>query len=369
MLLPWYQSGLTSAEELPEFVPSLFSIPVRKGAQAWTVRMETPVLYFYAEEATDLDVRVGTQKIAVTEAYPVGERISTESQTGLERSAGVQSSWGWKVRILPPDDAVGKLMPKVGERGAHYAEARAVPDAWWVEAQGIDPVDGTKRREVEKFIFYRGAGAPDMIPRGWPIGDHKVMMRRDEGPAYLIRVGKDGLHWRKEAPREEEKQENGIVMEPGQEDGLGVEALVQELEVDLARAGLTEAEAAAMVATWRTSWLEEEGLRILEVLPRALVDAVLPLQIRPQPSKLKRVFVGRWELMTREMMARIEAEMESGQEMEVVVDRLQELRLGRFWAAAMELLARERDRSFRMKTDSLVNALQTLQNNENSESR
>jgi hypothetical protein len=55
-----------------------------------------------------------------------------------------------------------------------------------------------------------------------------------------------------------------------------------------------------MVKTWRDSWFEE-GLRVFYILPRRATDAHLPITIKPQPSELSRVFVGRAEIVTPEM--------------------------------------------------------------------
>jgi hypothetical protein len=62
--------------------------------------------------------------------------------------------------------------------------------------------------------------------------------------------------------------------------------------------GLYAREAAAMVNTWDDSWFQEEGVRVLYVLPRAWTDQILPMQMDPQPKELVRVMVGRAELIT-----------------------------------------------------------------------
>ena len=53
-----------------------------------------------------------------------------------------------------------------------------------------------------------------------------------------------------------------------------------------------------MLATWKTSYFEQEGLRIFWVVPSEMVDELLPLQINPTPDETKRVFVGRVEVLT-----------------------------------------------------------------------
>jgi len=52
-----------------------------------------------------------------------------------------------------------------------------------------------------------------------------------------------------------------------------------------------------MLETWRDSWFED-GTRVFYIVPRAAVDAILPLTITPAPTEIKRVFVGRMEVVT-----------------------------------------------------------------------
>src|SRR5207245_10217803 len=62
--------------------------------------------------------------------------------------------------------------------------------------------------------------------------------------------------------------------------------------------GLYQREAQAMVNTWRDSWFEEDGLRVLYTLPREWTDRTLPLTLDPKPRELVRVMVGRAEVFT-----------------------------------------------------------------------
>jgi len=75
--------------------------------------------------------------------------------------------------------------------------------------------------------------------------------------------------------------------------------------------GLYAKEAHAMVETWRDSWFEE-GTRIFYMVPRAQVDAALPLSIDPAPSRIARVFVGRIELLSPWMEANLTRALTAG---------------------------------------------------------
>src|SRR5438105_8838159 len=83
--------------------------------------------------------------------------------------------------------------------------------------------------------------------------------------------------------------------------GLPVEKVSRQLgdrmAESLVKAGLYPREAAAMVKTWKDSWFEEDGVRVLYLLPRAWTDRTLPLALDPAPRDLARVMVGRAEVL------------------------------------------------------------------------
>jgi hypothetical protein len=80
-------------------------------------------------------------------------------------------------------------------------------------------------------------------------------------------------------------------------------------------------------------------MRVLYIMPRGDVDRVVPLKITPKPEQLVRVFVGRMDVLTPEVEARMSqtlAKMEGADEA-----RRNELgkelpKLGRFQQPALE---------------------------------
>jgi hypothetical protein len=86
----------------------------------------------------------------------------------------------------------------------------------------------------------------------------------------------------------------------------GVEKAKEHVAASLVAAGLYPKEARAMVNTWEKSYFRAEGLRLLYILPRAIVDETIPIQVRPAPQQLVRVMVGRVEVLTPSTERRIE---------------------------------------------------------------
>ena len=59
--------------------------------------------------------------------------------------------------------------------------------------------------------------------------------------------------------------------------------------------GLFHDEAEAMLNTWQPAYFQHEGTRLMFIVPRAWVDAHLPLSISV-PAEIVRVFIGRIDL-------------------------------------------------------------------------
>src|SRR5262249_26305006 len=74
--------------------------------------------------------------------------------------------------------------------------------------------------------------------------------------------------------------------------------LANQMADALTSQGLYRREAEAMVKTWNDSWFQEEGVRVLYILPRQWTDQTLPLTIEPAPREVVRVMVGRAEVIT-----------------------------------------------------------------------
>ncbi len=245
-----------------------------------TVRMETPILYFYADRETTVSVKVGFPQGKVTEWYPQA------------RSVGSGIDWGG-VRVLP--QARPEFPLEKGE--SHYYPARETDSA---------PVRvcGNEGVQHEKFLFYRGAGTFELpIRASLEGGKTKISSTEEISWVVLFDNARGSVGYRIL------RKVVGEVRSDVAEKCGAVEQLGEELVRLLIGDGLFEKEARAMVKTWRDSWFEE-GKRLFYVVPRRITDAVLPLEIEPKPAKVTRVLVGRLEILTPEMEKEIRALVE-----------------------------------------------------------
>lgn len=298
----WF--ALEGQNDLPCFVER-FRYFRAKSAIAAPVRMETPVLYFYAPRETAVDVSVRFPGGLVTEWYPRAAVTPGATVTDATLAApGFASTATWSRVALRPGGA--ESFP-TEPRASHYYAARRT-DAAPVLVGG----------QSEKFLFYRGV-ARVTLPVSATVSADGSAVVTGRGPLGTIirfdrRNGKLGYQIR------DEKGSRTAIATPALTGDL--DTLAARLEGILVGEGLYPREARAMVDTWRDSWFEE-GTRLLYIVPRAAVDAMLPLEVKPRPTATERVFVGRMELFTPATTADVKRALETR-------DRAALLKYGRF---------------------------------------
>lgn len=276
-------------QELPCFVERLpFS---GKGWLPATVRMETPVLYFYSPADRDVDVTVKFKRGLITEWYPPADVTPKLLPLAL-RSPSLEGAITWKQIKVRPRSAE---KPLTGSKANHYYAARET-DAAILDVRG----------EREKFLFYRGIAnfAPPMTARLTKDGRVVVTPAANQAVADVVLFdNRDGAVTHTSAqPNSKE-----LTIDVGAQ-ASSREAVSATLEALLIKHGLYPREAAAMVATWRDSWFED-GLRLFYVVPRSAVDDILPLDVAPVPTNVARVFVGRIELLTPRILDTVRTAM------------------------------------------------------------
>jgi hypothetical protein len=292
-----------------------------KSAFVTLQRMETPVIYFYADQEVTVDVKVRFPQGIVTEWYP-----QTTPSTNRETR--------WDKIAIQPGLAEAGLLPNDGSK-THYYAARET------EAAVLGVPTGDKKVEHEKFLFYRGVGsfrAPLTVTTGGNGNYLQVHNAHGQELRHLFALQVRGQVARL-ARLGHLRADEGKTIKLDQ-----VERPIAQVQTEIAAAmrqglvaeGLYEPEAAAMVETWRDSWFGEQGVRVLYVLPRDWADGVLPLSIEPKPRELVRVMVGRAEVITPgmewDLMKQI-VKFSEGDAKAVV--EVQALGMGRFADAAV----------------------------------
>jgi hypothetical protein len=274
-------SKVLTAPQAAAFGPLLTYEKARSGLKG-TVRMETPVLYFYADQPVNLSVSVGFPRGLFTEWYPTAAVQQMPAWANvLRQSPNASATISWPSVLLKP--CARAVFPET-DTPSHYYAARET-DATPIEVNG----------QEEKFLFYRGVGGFG-VPIAASPGKNATLEVRTLGehalPALVVftnRGGKIGYSVHRDF-----KGQNTLAMPP-------LNRTLADLHRDLAAAlvaqGLYAREAEAMISTWRDTWFEE-GTRALYIVPKPAVAAMLPLAIVPRPTAIERVFVGRMDVIT-----------------------------------------------------------------------
>ena len=299
---------LTGSTDLPSFVEH-FSGATLKAGLAGTVRMETPVLYFYTNRETTLSVHVSFSKGLITEWYPQASRVYPVAAVKPKYASFPVSDWA--LYQDHPDGSISwdsvRLQPRSfaefpQEAGSNHYYAARQTSATPLQVKTANGL------QTEKFLFYRGVSTL-AVPLATKMGEDGSVrvenLASDDIPAMLLfeRRG-DRLGFRVV------QQPAGTVQLDAPELNGDIDSLKQTVVDMLVAQGLYQDEAQAMFETWRDSWFEE-GSRLLYIVPRSVVDSILPLTIRPAPAQTVRVFVGRLELITPATQSAVEQALES----------------------------------------------------------
>jgi hypothetical protein len=277
---------LPPSTDLPQFVEHLNGVNFKLGLRG-TIRMETPVLYFYSPRDLTVSAKVSFAKGLITEWYPHADRVQpggVMTDTSLSRLS-VDGSIEWNHVAVSPDLA-GEF-PSEEQPNRYYAARDTASSPLRVQA--------TTGEQREKFLFYRGVSASPLPISAQLTSDGKLVVEslsEEEIPNAILferrgeRVGYRFTGALTDATTVEPPALNG-----------SVDSLCGDLEETLVGQGLYREEAHAMIETWKDSWFEE-GSRLIYIVPSGFVDKLLPLTIDPVPGQVVRVFVGRLEIVT-----------------------------------------------------------------------
>jgi hypothetical protein len=317
-------------------------------------RMETPVIYFYAEKTMNVSVDVSFPKGFITEWYPQASKIGPTFPANPDLSTNgilYESRAVWQnLEIVPKSKYHGWLEDRLlqDSSGSHYFAARDT-GASMVRA---DFTMGTNNStETEKFIFYRGAGS-FKTPLRVSVNDQQQLVLENSGLQKLTHMFLVSIHNGHGAFAVKDELENSAPWERVDFDTSDSwhrysiadfpAAIGKEMESALKDAGLFADEAKAMVNTWKDSWFTEPGVRVLYILPRAWTDETLPLTLKPQAKDLVRVMVGRAEVIVPSAVEKFRdtlSKADKGDENARKQAELQMKTFGRFAEPALTLAA------------------------------
>ena len=313
---------LNGPSDLPGFVEH-FRGTGFKGGLSGTLRMETPVLYFYSAHDTTVDVSVSFLHGLITEWYPHASNVEPSASLNNAALFQRQSSGSISWKSVGVQVSAGNAFPQEVQP-SHYYAARATDSS---------PlrVSTENSEQNEKFLFYRGVSlaSPPLSALVLPNGQIEAMNQTADQIQKLILFERRGDNI---GYREINSLREGALLNPPILDA-SLDSLLADLQDSLVSAGLYPEEAHAMLESWKDSWFEE-GARLIYIVPSSFVEKVLPLTIQPQPAAIRRVFVGRMELLTPATQRAIETAAASGDQTTLAL-------YGRFLAPMLETILRK----------------------------
>ena len=290
---------------------------------------ETPVIYFYTKEKQNVRVGVGFRRGIWTQWYPQAAVVLPNLLTQAEQSGSLHDGRiCWVAEVIPH----GAMPQHISKRSGAVPEIDQVlpetsADALWNHAREVDAAfvrttDATQTKptsEFERFLFYRGLGEARLPLHIQESGRGTLKLDAEPGLAdgvrdlFVLRVeGGRGAYTYLPSLRPGQIASDVI---PSMSQSLPLAEFTTEIADDLAarlaQSGLFSKEARAMVNTWKTSYFQTDGIRVLFVLPQAWTDAFIPMRIQPQPRKIVRVMVGRLEMLSADRQRKAEAAIAS----------------------------------------------------------
>jgi hypothetical protein len=264
---------------LPAFVHARSRDQLR--LRSVVLKGETPVIYFYTEQAQKVRVEVQFPRGLWTQWYPQAQVVSPQFSQAKSPVTLRDGRIRWCADLIPAARGAGAPEPPKTATDALWNFARDV-DAAFVRTR--DYTQEPEHQESERFLFYRGLGEAPL---------RHVFLIRVEG-------GKGVYAYRPGLPPGGRATDVIPSMDGAKPLDEFARALADDLAARLVESGLFPKEARAMVNTWRTSYFHTEGVRALFVMPQAWTDAFIPLEVTPKPKDVVRVMVGRIELLTPE---------------------------------------------------------------------
>lgn len=254
-----------------------------------TMRLETPVIYFYpsAQKVSQVRVEVTFPHGWITEYYP----------------NGLVDNPGLKERKIPADSPGTLIWSDLELSGRE--DGPATNSRIWLAPRAVDATSvKTLAGERERYLFYRGVAKLDSPVKAVTKGDELIF---EAAPAWqgqvkhlyvLADFRPDGRCAYRSVPagvREPKLSPRFSENEYSKNNHAIIRELLRKQLID---DGLFPKEAEAMLNTWEHSYFRSEGLRVFFLTPKTWTDEVLPLKISPA-AEVTRVMIGRIELRRR----------------------------------------------------------------------
>lgn len=318
-------NGLHHEEErLPFFVHALSGMQNRGPSmtKGWmrpvrnvTIKMETPVIYFYSDKAMQARVEVGFKGGSISQWYPMRSGGESVHKTNNPRF--------FNTSLRPPYKPLKEDVFK-NNGGIDFSQTRHGAITWDVDVLGKEASRGLVfksgetlnwlrprnpkanilrvGKEHEDYLFYRGIGN-FALPITLTVDQNEALHINNRSheaiPFILVHevIPGQGVRF--------------LTLDKGIGTGKSKTIQVSDMKTSanwsreiydsmfqgLTHSGLFAEEAHGMIQTWWDSYFTRPGLRVFWIVPNSDTNRILPLRISPAPQKIVRTLVGRSEIL------------------------------------------------------------------------
>jgi hypothetical protein len=284
-----------------------------------TVKMETPVIYFYGDDTPKVNVKVGFNGGTISQWYPNRKSGDTPNKVSKDHP-----KVGDKLKEIVGDKEMVLIQQPINFGDASKPYAGAIE--WDVEIlpkSSSDPALTFKPEEnptwiyprvpaanvvkvgseYEDFLFYRGIGNFE-LPATFSVDSSETVTianKSKEAIPFALAFENIGGEFRYKTiagipPGQVAKVAESEWIKPATPGAQQVEVFMQMREGLMAQ-GLNSDEANGMIKTWWKSYFKKPGLRVFWVVPQTDLQRILPLKADPAPANQVRVLVGRADVM------------------------------------------------------------------------
>lgn len=281
-----------------------------------TVKMETPVIYFYGDDTPKVNVKVGFNGGTISQWYPhrksgdtpnkflkgenklsdplkkmIGDREMVLMNRPIDFSKPYNGAIEWDVEIIPKADSDPAFTFKPNENNT------------WIYPRVEDANMIKVGDEYEDFLFYRGIGNFD-LPATFSVDSSETLNVANNSKeaipfafAFENIAGKFRYKTIGSIPAGEVAKVTETEWVTPSKPQLQQVAVFQQMRTGLIAQGLSTDEANGMIKTWWKSYFNKPGLRVFWVVPQTDLERILPLTVDPKPANQVRVLVGRADVM------------------------------------------------------------------------
>ncbi|HZZ27612.1 MAG TPA: hypothetical protein VFE46_06350 [Pirellulales bacterium] len=280
-----------------------------------TMRLETPVMYFYPPKSLtkplDLDVHVQFRGGWLTQFYPAAQSDLPQPKTLGE--------WA---KLKLDHNTISNLEwnhLQVGTQG----DGPETTEPVWLAPRNVAAANvTTPAGESERYLFYRGVGNIDSPLSVSTVAAQNTLTLQPRFAELLEAARAPVIRWLWLVKIDDHGAVAYRALKPIESSGIGITPkttvdstftpsdfapqnlarLQQEMHAALVSEGLFDDEATAMLTTWEHSYFRSGGWRLFFIVPSSWTEHYLPLRVS-QPAEIKRVMMGRIELVSPEQRA------------------------------------------------------------------